>query len=144
MYKCEHFIIEELVGPELASMLPEDVLWRMFPEDVLRGADWVKKEYSPHNPVTINNWKWDGAFTESGIRIPGDEFYSATSYHTHAMALDFKFDPRVITPAEIRVDLCTRNNVPYWKRVEAGTEGWLHLDVKPTHLPLGLVYEFNP
>lgn len=144
MFKCDHYGIKELVGPDLYMMLPEEVLWRMFPEEVLWGADWIKEEYSPNNPVVINDWSWGGAFTESGIRIPGDEYYSRTSMHTKAWALDFKFDKSIITPEEIREDMRKRNDLPHWTRVEAGTENWLHMDVKPMNLPLGLIYEFKP
>ena len=149
MYRCKHFIIEELVPrwfyervmelplhPDMAVKL----LWSMFEEKMLRGIDWIKEEYSPHHPVTINNWKWGGEREWSGLRTTESEYYREGSQHSIANAFDLIF--KNTTAAKIRLDLMSRSDVPF-SRVEGGVS-WLHVDNHPTDLPKGLVYCFNP
>jgi len=140
MYKCKHFDIEELVPPELFVMLNEDALWRLFDPNILKAADWLRERYGP---ATINDWKWGGNFTQSGIRTTDSEYYSPTSQHSIGCALDLKFKHK--TAQEIRDDLAEYqaqgNDIPYFTRVE-NKVSWLHIDTKPTgqtHL-----YFFNP
>ena len=147
MYKCKHFKIYELVPKELYEMLHEDLLWKMFDENILKAFDWIKEEYSPDDPVTINNWYWGGTFSQSGIRTKNSKYYSRGSKHSVACAGDLKF--KVITPEEIRKDIQKRiadgETIPYIKRIENGTDTWLHIDTGVA--PRGKessVYFFNP
>lgn len=144
MYKCKHFKIYELVPKELYEVLHEDLLWGMFDENLLRALDWVKETYSPDSPVSVNTWKWGGGFSQSGIRTRDSEYYSEGSMHSVGCAADLKF--KNITPEEIRRDIKRRidsgETIPYIKRIEEGTDTWLHIDTKPVrHLS---VYFFWP
>jgi len=149
MYRCKHFVIEELVPQELydqVTALPlhvdmiQQLLWGMFDEKILRAIDWIKEEYSPNDPVTINNWKWGGNRNWSGLRTTWSGYYREGSQHSIANAFDLVF--KNITAEEIRLDLMSRKDVPF-TRVEGGVS-WLHIDNRPTDLPKGLVYCFNP
>lgn len=41
--------------------------------------------------ITMNNWLWDGDRDESGLRIPGHEYYrNGYGLHDNGNALDFK------------------------------------------------------
>ncbi len=125
MYKTKHYIIEELVPPQLLDLVEEDVAWRMFDEDLLRAIDWVKETYSPDSPVTINNWKWGGIFTQSGLRIKDWKHYNPKSTHPYGFAVDMKF--KNISAEDIRNDLKgSGSTVPYITECEEGVS-WLHI-----------------
>lgn len=143
LYKCKHFSIEELVPKMLFDILHEDVLWGMFDQELLKAADWLRERYGP---ATINNWKWAGAFSQSGIRTKDSNFYSEGSMHSVGRALDMKF--KNISAEAIRADLKAMNArgdmIPYICRMEDGVS-WCHIDVKPQRgLMKGYVYFFKP
>ena len=149
-YRCKHFIIQELVPEELYESvqslplhdeLKDKLLWGMFDEEALRAIDWVKATYSPDSPVSINTWKWGSDRNHSGVRDTNSVYYREGSMHSLGCAFDLVFQN--ITAQEIRDDLVERKYVPHIKRVEGGVS-WLHIDTKPTDLPEGLVYVFNP
>ena len=118
-----------------------NLLWGMFDPDALQGIDWLKETYSPNSPVTINNWLWGGVRGHSGLRTTNSPYYMKGSLHSVGCAFDLKFE--IITAQEIREDLVERKYVPHIKRVEGGV-GWLHVDTRPTKLPEGLIYVFQP
>lgn len=140
MYKCNHFAIHELVAPETLAQHTEDECWAMFDPDVLKAADWLRERYGP---ATINDWKWGGEFSQSGLRTPDSKYYSPTSQHSKGCALDLKF--RNKTAQQIRDDLAEYqyqgNQIPYFTRVE-NQVSWLHIDTKPTGQ--SDLYFFNP
>jgi len=139
-YRCKYFSIEELVSPAMHKEVHEEALWRMFDPDVLKAADWLRERYGP---ATINDWKWGGEFSQSGLRTPESKYYSPTSQHSKGCALDLKF--RNKTAQQIRDDLAEYqfqgNKIPYFTRVE-NQVSWLHIDTKPTGQ--SELYFFNP
>ena len=146
MYICKHFGIKELVTPELYKMFQhnQNVLWRMFNEDVLRGADWFRERYGP---MFINTWSFSdrlqfdyGIRTESGLRHVGCKYYSPNSMHSKGGAWDALFLNH--TAQYVRDDLRTLDIVPYIKRIERGVD-WIHADIKIKIGYKGL-YFFNP
>ena len=143
LYKCKHFSIEELVPKPLFDTLHEDVLWGMFDPELLKAADWLRERYGQ---ATINNWKWGGVFSQSGIRTKDSSFYSEGSMHSVGKALDIKF--KNISAEAIRADLKAMNErgemIPYIRRIEDSVS-WLHADVKPQRgVMKGYVYFFKP
>ena len=139
-YTCDHFEIHELVAPETLAQHHEEECWAMFDPDVLKAADWLRERYGP---ATINNWKWGGEFSQSGLRTPDSKYYSPTSQHSKGCALDMKFKNK--TAQQIRDDLAEYqyggNQIPYFTRVE-NQVSWLHIDTKPTGQ--SELYFFNP
>lgn len=149
-YRCEHFVIEELLPRDIINSvrrlplhqdLIEHILWSMIDEEAKMAIDWLKDTYSPNSPVTINNWKWGGSREHSGVRSTSSPYYRRGSMHSVAMAFDLVF--KNITAEEIREDLRNKDYVPYIRRVE-NKVSWLHIDTKPTTLDTGKVYFFNP
>lgn len=145
MYYCKYFGIKELVTPQLYEMFKynEDVLWRMFHENTLRGVDWLRERYGV---MYINTWSLSssiqnayGLRTESGIRHFGCQYYSKGSMHSVGGAIDALFAN--ITAQDARKDLELLKYVPYWKRLERGVS-WLHADIKekPGHDGIYLFY----
>lgn len=138
-YKCKHFQIEELVPPEVLELIGEEVCWRLFDEELLRGIDWLRDEFGP---ATINNWKWRGGFSQSGLRTKSSKYYSPGSMHSFGQAADLKFKNH--TPQEIEERLRDYGKIPHITRVEntRHTPSWLHVDTK--HTGMDQLYFFNP
>lgn len=147
MYKCKYFGIKELVHPDLYAMFSnhEDLLWKMFDENLLRGIDWFRENYGV---CYINTWSLSpevqskyGLRRFSGLRLQGLDYYSKGSMHSVAKAADMIFAN--ISAADVRADI--RNNkksiVPYITRIEDDVT-WTHIDTKPTGLKE--VYFFKP
>lgn len=141
MYRCEHFELHELVSPDTLQNNEEDVLWLVFDESLLKAADWLRERYGP---CTVNNWKWGGDFSQSGLRTKASKHYSPTSQHSKGCALDMKF--KNWTAEDIRTDLAAYEleggKIPEGiRRIERGVT-WLHIDCKETGQEK--IYWFNP
>lgn len=89
MYKCKHFNIKELVGPDTFNSTPEWKLWNVLDPQLLRLIDALREDFG--ESITINDWSWGGRFTESGLRVPGMKHYSSWSLHSWGHAFDLKF-----------------------------------------------------
>lgn len=139
-YRCKYFSIEELVSPAMHKEVHEEALWCMFDTDALKAIDWLRERYGA---ATINNWKWGGDFTESGLRTRSDEYYSEGSQHSRGAAFDIKF--KYVTAQHIRDDLAEMElrgeKVPYIKRIENDVS-WLHIDTMD--MGRDSIYFFNP
>ena len=81
MYKCKYFKISELVAPALVKALPENTLWALFDERLLRMADAIREKYGP---CTVNG----GGLTDCGLRDPQSATGAKYSMHKIGRALD--------------------------------------------------------
>ena len=81
MYKCKYFKISELVAPALVKALPENTLWALFDERLLRMADAIREKYGP---MTINT----PDLTDCGLRDPQSKTGAKYSMHKIGRALD--------------------------------------------------------
>jgi len=121
----------------------ENHLWTLIHPLIISTADWVK-EFVDMKPVTINDWKWGGNYNQSGLRDRGSKYFSETSQHSIGCAIDVKI--KGMTSEEFRNKLKQipkqdQEALPF-TRVEEGTDGWVHLDIKYSEEE-GL-YFFNP
>jgi len=96
MYKCEHFIIQELVDPKTYKERGEKA-WKLFDPLLLMGIDILRDKWGP---CTINDWFWGGKFKWSGLRTKDCKIGAVYSDHRFAQAFDLKFENA--TPKEIR------------------------------------------
>jgi hypothetical protein len=137
MYKCTHFKIYELVPPELIT-LPEDYLWGLFDENLLRVIDRLREDLG--KPITINTWKNKGEFSLRGFRPKNSKVGAINSPHKKGKALDF--DVKGMNAQEVR-DYIVKHQTKYpeIKRMEKDVT-WVHIDTIPQgKIPL---YLFNP
>lgn len=81
MYKCKYFKISELVAPAVAKVVPENTLWAMFDDRLLRCADLIREKYGP---CTVNG----GGLTDCGLRDWTSKTGAKYSAHKFARALD--------------------------------------------------------
>lgn len=105
MFRPEHFDIKELVSQSLYEKTAlkgrkaVDKLWYLFDTELLITIDRIRVFLDAG--VTINNWKWDGRFTESGYRECTSNVGSSSSQHRRGAAVDLKFSGR-LTPEKLR------------------------------------------
>lgn len=129
-YECKHFGIYELVDEDTYNSYHEDVLWGMFSDDLLRGLDYIKSKF-PDGAMIINNWKWGGSFTDSGLRSKKSNYYSEGSMHSVGEAVDLRFTKYDVEDVynflKDDPEVCK-----YFSRMESIEDAptWIHLDQK--------------
>lgn len=125
-YKCEHFNIKELVAPDVYNERG-DRAWALLDERALKTLDKLREVFGS---VTVNDWAWGGAFTQSGLRTAGDEYFKKYSAHSFGRGFDCKF--KHATPLEVQeYILANPDEFPYIARIENAkvTKSWLHFEV---------------
>ena len=131
MYKCEHFIIQELVDDETYEYRGEKA-WELLDDRLLMTLDFLRNRYGK---MTINNWRWtiDGARKWSGLRTPDSPWYSMYSQHSYGRAADIIFAN--ITAEEVRQDISDNPDDIDFQYINSYEEdtSWLHIDVRNTN-----------
>lgn len=79
-YRCKYFKIKELVNPAFL-ITNENILWRLFDERLLKGADKIREKFGP---CTVNA---DG-LTDCGLRKMDSKTGAVYSAHKFGRALD--------------------------------------------------------
>ena len=126
MYICKHFAIHELVPPEVYKARGEKA-WELLDERLLRQLDLLRNGFGP---MTVNNYHWGGERQYSGLRMPGDPFYSPYSQHSFGRAADCLF--RDANVAMVREIILRDINDPLFKYINSIEldVSWLHFDVR--------------
>lgn len=128
-YRCKHFVIQELVGPQVFKDRGEQA-WQLLRPDACMSLDALREKFGP---ITVNNWHIGGAFKESGLR----DFSTSTgaSYSMHKFGGAFDSKPKSCAPKDIYdYVLAHSEEFPLIRRVEniAATPTWFHCDVANT------------
>ena len=95
---------------------------------VNKAIDTLKKRF-PEGTITINNWLWNGEYSQSGLRTAKSKYYNAYSMHSMGKAADLKFSE--YSTDEVRNDIL--NNIdeyPYLRGLELETSTWIHVDCR--------------
>jgi hypothetical protein len=138
MYKCEYFVIQELVSRAVYAARKEKA-WQLFDDRILRVAD-ILREY--FGPATVNNWHIGGDFQFSGLRVYGDPYFSQFSQHSFGRALDIKFSNATAEEVRqwIKYNAVMFSDMNISVTLEDGVT-WVHIDVRNSSTP---VSSFNP
>jgi len=91
-------------------------------------------------PITINNWKWGGGFSQRGLRTNVSHIVSKKTdagklyLSAHCMGKAIDFDVKGMTAPEVREWIQDNEDLlPYKVRLENSMNGkpinWVHLDV---------------
>lgn len=142
MYRPKHFILQELVCPEVFQKYG-DTAWEFFDEKLLITIDFLRDQLGP---VYINGWDSGKEFTQRGFRciqcqlvkdaIKRKELY--VSPHMTGQAIDC--DIQGMTAGQVRVWIIENQYIlPYAVRIENDVP-WLHIDTRDTGIK---VYRFN-
>lgn len=136
MYKCKHFVIQELVPPQVYKERGEKS-WELIDDRSLITLDRLREKYGP---ITVNNWHTGGEREWSGLRTPDSPYYSKYSQHSFGRAIDciFKFHPAEY----IRQAILKSKDDPafeYINSIELGVS-WVHFDIRNCDR----IFAFNP
>lgn len=130
MYQCKHFNIPELVPPELYNNNKNSLykLWWLFPKVLLITIDKLRETYGP---VYCNTYifNFNKPRVASGLRLPDSKYYSETSQHSYANAVDLIWFANDVE--KIRKDIIDKKYE--WMKNIKGLEldvSWLHIDFR--------------
>lgn len=124
-YRPPHFIIQELVDPEIFERLG-DGTWGLLDERALRALESVREKFGP---ITVNNWHRGGRYKESGLRRSDTTTGAPKSAHKQGKAFDCK--PSKISVHEMYHYIINNpDEFPLIRRVESieYATTWVHLD----------------
>lgn len=129
--KCKHFIIEELVPPAVFKKRGQKA-WQLIDPRLVETLDAIKARF-PRGTMTINNWKWGGDRTQSGLRTFRfykllQSFKNSFSQHKYGRAIDAIFSDYGINHVRNYI-IAHPNEFPHIKGIELGVS-WLHIDVR--------------
>jgi hypothetical protein len=145
MYKCKHFAPYELVASETYNRYSDkNEIYLLFDEKALRTLDLIR-EWAGVG-LTVNNWHWGGARTQSGLRDKNSPAGAPKSAHKLGKAFD------IVSPKITTQQLWTLINrhvgeLPCKIRIERTSGGrpitWLHFDTNTAPGQKEAVYYFN-
>lgn len=143
----EYFCIEELVDKEVYNKYG-DAAWKFIDEMLIECILVVREELG--KPMTINNWKWGGQFSQRGLRhnmspMVQKKTRMYLSAHMFGKAVDF--DVEGMTAVEVREWIVANaDKFPCKIRLERNMGGkpisWVHLDIM-SDPSKGKVYQFD-
>ena len=126
IYKCKWFAIHELVPRHIFELRGEKA-WQLLDEKALRTLDALRERYGS---IKVNDYYWGGEREWSGLRTPGNLYYSQTSQHTFGRAFDCLFKKE--SAGKIRNDILLNPNHETFKYINAIelNVSWLHFDTR--------------
>lgn len=136
IYKPKHFEVQELVCEHVYDKWngnPEIIL-NFFDPRLLITMDFVRERFN--KPITINNWKVGGSFSQRGLRCNICDLVSSKtkigriymSSHNLGRACDFDVDG--MNAKEVRDYLVAHaDELPYPICLENDVN-WVHLDMR--------------
>ena len=136
MYKCKHFLIEELVPPQVFKDRGQKA-WQLLDDRMLMTIDRLREKYGS---MTINSWKWGGDREWSGLRTSDSPYYSKYSQHSFGKAFDIIF--KNVTAEKVRQDILANPDkfeFEYINSLELGVS-WLHIDSRNSNR----IFAFRP
>lgn len=130
MYQCRHFVIQELVPPQVYADRGEKA-WELLDERALRTLDALRDEFGS---CTVNNWHIGGSRKWSGLRTASCGVGTEYSQHRFGRAFDCIFSD-ISAQAVRSIVLRTRKEMfPYISGMELNVT-WFHFDCR-NHTPL--------
>ncbi len=139
-YRCDHFDIRELVGPDVFAKRGM-LAWDLMDAELLRTLDQLRKRYGV---ITINNWADGGTFKESGLRDPLTTTGAVWSMHKFGRAADLKF--KDVSAMDVQEDVLAHPDLfPLLTCMEnaEATKTWLHVDTR-NHSQQQQIWIVNP
>jgi len=129
----DYFCIEELVDKTVFDKYGESA-WKFLDETILESLLIIREGIG--FPMTINNWKWGGNFSQRGLRhnmssLVKNKTRLYLSAHIFGKAVDF--DVQGMTAVQVREWIVkNEDKFPYKIRLERNMKGkpisWVHLD----------------
>jgi len=127
--KCKHFLLEQLVPPEIYNSRGESA-WELLDTNALLTLDQLADAFGR---ITVNNWHTGGQFKESGLRLWATKTGAAFSQHKYGRGFDCK--PLDVTPQFMYAEILKNPaRFPFITVLEdiSATPTWLHFDCRNT------------
>ncbi len=153
IYKAKNFIIQELVSPDLYSE-KGDSSWKYLDAYLLHDLDIIRDHVFKETGqgLFVNDWLWNGQYSQSGLRTPESLYYNPLSGHTLGKAYDIKLEAWLKGDYSYDADwlrsliyrLKSEGLLKYTTEIETETDTWVHIgsrNVEPNHKGL---YVFAP
>jgi hypothetical protein len=129
----DYFGIEELVDKTVFDKYGEGA-WKFLDEDILECMMVVREGLG--KPMTVNNWKNGGQFSQRGLRHNASPMVKKKNYmylSAHMFGKAFDFDVAGMTAVEVRKWIVANaEKFPVKIRLERNMKGqpisWVHLD----------------
>lgn len=139
-YRCKHFIIQELVGPDVFTARGERA-WELLDAGMLQMLDRLRDKFGT---CVINNWHKGGSFKESGLRDFGTSTGAKYSMHKFGGGFDLKFGQHTAKEVFDYV-LAHPDEFPFITAMEnvLATKTWLHVDGR-NHNQQSQIWVVNP
>lgn len=124
MYRCQYFVLQELLPPNVYHDRPS---WELLDDRLLRALDALRERYGP---MIVNNWHTGGERQWSGLRTPESPYYSRYSQHSFGRAADCLFS--LTTAEKVRESILASPDDPAHRLITSFEEetSWLHIDVR--------------
>ena len=141
-----YFILEELVPKDVYYDRGDKAI-EIISEPALRTLIKIRELFQ--NPITVNNWKWEGPYNNRGYRHESYYNDDRKHYSQHQFGNAFDFDVRGFKADDARelIKGWKKNGeLPYLTGLEEG-EGvtWVHIDCRLTdRLNEDGLFIFNP
>ena len=129
----DYFCIEELVDKTVFDKYGQSA-WKFIDETIIETLIIIREGIG--FPMTINNWKWGGSFSQRGLRtnmssLVKNKTSLYLSAHIFGKAVDF--DVQGMTAVEVREWIVANADLfPHKVRLERNMNGkpinWVHCD----------------
>ncbi len=146
MKVTKHFSAEEILHPsiiETYGLATCKFALETYALEMLKALE-TMSDFISNEPIIINDYKWGGGFTNSGVRVMSDPVGSALSGHYAWRCCDLKFKTR--DPIAVQDSIMENQHMhPNIVRMEDAriTKTWLHLQFG-TRLPNEHIAIFKP
>lgn len=142
----DYFSIKELVSKTVYDKYGDDA-WRFFDPRILEVLLYIRETLD--KPITINNWKSGGRFSQRGLRENISPIvYKRTKLKklylsAHTLGMAFDLDVKGMSAESVRKWLKEHSTeLPHRIRIE-NKVNWLHIDVSCKDSQVDDIYFFN-
>ena len=141
------FDIKELVCPHVYERFGDEA-WNFLDERLLNTLYTIRLYLD--KPIIVNNWANGGSYSQRGLRcnvcpLVKEKTSLEKVYvtaHLQGKAIDFHVPG--LTSDEVRDFIVgIQRQLPYPIRIERGTQGWVHIDMRASEFYDKINY-FNP
>ncbi len=141
------FGIKELVCPHVYERFGDEA-WNFLDERLLLTLHTIRLYLD--KPIIVNNWAKGGSYSQRGLRcnvcpLVKEKTSLEKVYvtaHLQGKAVDFHVPG--MTSEEVRRFIKEiRLQLPYPIRIERGTQGWVHIDMRASEFGDRIIF-FNP
>ena len=140
----KYFDITEFVSEDVLTKYGEEQSWNFIDSKLLENILYVRETLN--SPITINNWKWGGIFSQRGLRhnmqdIVKKKTNKGSIYLSgHVLGCAVDFDVKGMTAQEVRNWLIlNKNKLPHNFRLERGVN-WVHMDTANNSLEIVQIF----